>query len=396
MYIPRTLTPTVKTALDQFPAVLVTGPRQSGKTTFLLQEFGSRFHYVSLDDPLERQFAHADPNGFLDRFQDRPVILDEIQYVPEIFPYLKLRIDRQRQRTGWWLLTGSQQFQLMRNVTESLAGRIALLELPPFSLLELGLRGVPSLGALLWTGGYPEPALHPEKQELWVRSYIQTYVERDVRQLQNIRDLRTFEAFLALCAAHHGQIFNAAALSRKCGITLPTVQSWASVLEASYVCRFISPHFRNFGKRLIKAPKLYFLDSALVNALTRQPNGEAALAGPMGGATFEGLIVSETYKAFVAAGQSPEIYFWRSRDGLEVDLIVQIGQQLYPVEVKLTATPTLKHIDPLNKFRALAGKEAAPMGVLVCQVPRPMPLPSDNVALPWQEFPEWLRKTIEG
>jgi hypothetical protein len=249
---------------------------------------------------------------------------------------------------------------------------------------------------LLWTGAYPEPALHPEKRDLWVRSYIQTYVERDVRQLQNIRDLRTFEAFLALCAAHHGQMFNAAALSRKCGVTLPTVKSWAGVLEGSYVCRFLPPYFRNFGKRLVKAPKLYFLDSAIVNALTRQPNGEAALAGPMGGAMFEGWIVSETYKAFVAGGQPPGIYFWRSHDGLEVDLIVQIGQQLYPAEIKLTATPTTRHLDPLERFRNLAGKEAAPVGVLVCQVPKPTPLPSGNVALPWQDFPGWLRKKMEG
>jgi predicted AAA+ superfamily ATPase len=390
MYIQRLLSSVLKEASRQFPAVLVTGPRQAGKTTFLLHEAGKTSDYVSFDDPLERNFAITDPNGFLDRFTKRPVILDEVQYVPEIFPYLKIRIDRDREKTGKWLLTGSQQFQLMKNVSESLAGRIAILELLPFSLLENKKRTHDWLESVVWHGEYPEPSLYPEKSELWVRSYIQTYIERDVRQLQNVKDLRTFELFLARSAANHAQLFNTAILSRDIGVSLPTIKAWAAVLEASYLCFFLQPYFKNYGKRLVKTPKLYFLDPALVCALTRQPDGKAALSGAMGGMLFEGLIISEAFKIFSMKGKKPDIFFWRAHDGLEVDLIIQISKKLYPVEIKLTATPTSKHIEPLNKFKTLTGKDAGETGLLVCRINKTTPLPSNNLAVSWHEFPNWL------
>ena len=196
--------------------MLVTGPRQSGKTTFLLEEFGRGSRYLSLDDPLERGFARSDPNAFLDRFAEERVILDEIQYSPELLPYLKIRIDRDRHRYGRWLLTGSQQFQLMAGVSESLAGRIALPDLLPFSLLESGLPGA-GLAPLIWNGSYPEPALHPDKRDLWISSYIQTYIERDVRQLLKVQDLRTFETVLGLCAARHAEELHVADIARAAG-----------------------------------------------------------------------------------------------------------------------------------------------------------------------------------
>lgn len=387
MYIRRLLTTTLQQAIGRFPAVLVTGPRQAGKTTFLRHELRAA-EYVSFDDPLERNFAHTDPNGFLDRFGDQPVILDEVQYAPGILPYLKMRIDRTRPRQTRWVLTGSQQFQLMKNVSESLAGRIAILELLPFSLLER--KKAARLEPTVWNGGYPDPALHPGKRELWVRSYIQTYLERDVRQLQNVKDLRTFELFLGLTAAAHAQTFNTATLSRQAGVSLPTVKSWAGVLEASYLCYFLPPYFRNYGKRLVKTPKIYFLDPALVCSMTRQPDAKAALSGAAAGALFEGLIVSEAVKAFTMQGKKPDLFFWRSHDGMEVDLIIQIGVKLYPIEIKLTATPTLKHLEPLSKFRSLAGKDAGEQGILVCRVPKLTRLPSNDYAMPWDEFPKWL------
>jgi hypothetical protein len=390
MYVTRLLKNVLRDALGQFPAVLITGPRQAGKTTFLLNEAGKDADYVTFDDPLERDFARNDPNGFLDRFERR-VILDEIQYVPELLQYLKIRIDRERSRTGRWLLTGSQQFQLMKNVSESLAGRIAILELLPFSLLETRDRGRSSLESAIWNGSYPEPALFPAKRDLWLRSYIQTYIERDVRQLQNVKDLRTFEHFIGTLAANHGKTLNTATLSRELGVSLPTVKSWTSVLTASYLCHLLPPYYRNYGKRLVKTPKLYFLDPAIVCAETRQPDGGAAISGPMGGALFEGLIVSEAIKCFTMAGKKPELFFWRSNDGLEVDLIVSAGRKLQGVEIKLTATPNPGHLEPLNRFKALAGKDAATEGVLVCRVKQPAPLPGNNIALPWQDFPEWIR-----
>ncbi len=395
MYLRRHLLPTLQTALAQFPAVLVTGPRQSGKTTFLREEFGDRFAYATFDDPLIRAFASSDPRGFLDQYREKPVILDEIQYVPDVLPYLKMTIDQNRQRLGWWLLTGSQQFALMKNISESLAGRIALLELLPFSSVEYAPANE-TLEERLWRSDYPEPALAPGKRELWLRSYLQTYVERDVRLLHNIQDLRSFELFLGLCASRHGQVFSKAALARECGVSEPTIKTWGHVLAASYILYFLSPYHRNYGKRLIKTPKLYFLDAALAAWLTRQPSAAAALAGSLGGALFEGWVVSEAVKAFTLLGRAPDLFFWRSHDGLEVDLLVQAGGRFIPVEIKLTATPTLRHLEPLNKFKALAGDEAAATGVLICRVEQPQSLPHDNLALPWQQFPEWLQQRLVG
>ncbi len=373
------------------PQILLTGPRQSGKTTFLRHEAGEQVDYISFDDPLERDFAVVDPVGFLGRFADRPVILDEIQYVPALLSHLKMRIDSAPSRCGRWLLTGSQQFGLMRDVSESLAGRVAVLELPPFSQTELPRS---ALADVLWNGGYPIPALYPDRRDIWLRSYVGTYLERDVRQIRSIPDLRVFNQFLNLAATRHGQEFHPADLSRELGIAQPTVKSWAGVLEASYVAHFLSPWFRNYGKRVIKTPKFYFYDSALVNLLTRQPDATAALAGPMGGPLLEGWVVTEAAKAFMARGRKPDLYFWRSHDGLEVNLLIVIDGKLQPVEIKLTATPGAGHVDPINRFLAVAGEEATQQGILVCRTEAERALPSGHMAMPWQAFPDWLRQRL--
>ncbi|WP_295541231.1 ATP-binding protein [uncultured Thiohalocapsa sp.] len=391
MYVERILTPILREAVNAFPAVLLTGPRQSGKTTLLRQVYGDSYAYVTFDDPLERDFALSDPNGFLDQFEGKPLILDEIQYVPALMPYLKMRIDadllNNAGRLGRWLLTGSQQFELMRNLTESLAGRVAILDLYPLSARE---HAPASLSEAIWLGGYPIPALHPARRDLWVRSYVRTYLERDVRQIKTIGDLRAFEQFLGLCASLHGQESRKAGLARDCGISQPTVAAWLGVLEASFVISLLPPYFRNLGKRLIKTPKLYFLDSALVTTLTRQPDGTAALAGPMGGALLEGWVVAEAIKAFAAVGRKPDLYFWRSQDGLEVDLLILAGGRLHLVEIKLTATPTVRHVAPLNRLKTLLGEQAASEGILVCTSTESRSLPGNNRCIPWQEFPGWI------
>jgi uncharacterized protein len=393
VYRERQLAAVLRQALAGFPAVLVTGPRQSGKTTFLRHEAGEGVGYVSFDDPIERDFATVDPVGFLARFKQRAVILDEIQYVPSLLSQLKMRIDAEPQRCGRWLLTGSQQFGLMRDVSESLAGRIAILELPPFSHGELPRA---SLDKALWNGGYPIPALHPERRDLWLRGYIATYIERDVRQIRNIPYLRTFSQFLALAASRHGQQFHPADAARELGVSQPTIKSWAGVLEASYVAYLLPPWFRNYGKRVVKTPKLYFQDSALVSLLTRQPDAAAALAGPLAGALFEGWVVTEAVKAFMALGRKPELYFWRSHDGLEVDLLIVIGGKLQAVEVKLTATPGPGHLEPLTRFLSMARKEAIGPGLIVCRAAKVRDLPNGHRALPWKEFPGWLHKRLAG
>lgn len=390
MYIKRQLSDTLKKAIAQFPAVLVTGPRQAGKTTLLQNEVGEGFAYITFDDPVERSFALNDPNGFLDRFGDRTVILDEVQYVPELLPSLKLRIDKERKRNGRWLLTGSQHFHLMRNVEESLAGRVAILDLLPFSIQEQYGRIPLTLESVIWNGCYPELALHPEKRDLWLRSYMQTYVERDARQLQNIRDIRAFEHFVAMACALHAREFNSADFSRQTGITLPTAKAWAGILEASYLAHILPPYFNTFGKRVTKAPKLYMTDPAIACYLTRQPNGEAALAGAMGPALFEGLIVIEAVKAFNNAGQKPALWYWRSHDGLELNLIMQSGGKIVPIEIKLTTTPGTQHLQGMKRLRKLAGEDFCEPGIIVCRVSQEQPMANGITALPWWEFPAWI------
>jgi predicted AAA+ superfamily ATPase len=391
MYQHRQIASVLRQALMGFPAVLVTGPRQSGKTTLLRHEAGAGVTYVTFDDPLERDFATSDPQGFLSRFDDQCVILDEIQYVPSLLPHIKMRIDHNPVRCGQWLLTGSQQFGLMRDVSESLAGRIAVLELPPFSQVEYPRI---KLEDVLWNGSYPIPSLHPERRDLWVNGYIATYLERDVRQIRNIPDLGVFNQFLSLMAARHSQIFNQAEISRAVGVTLPTIKSWVGVLEASYVAHLLQPWFQNYGKRITKTPKCYFYDSTLVNALTRQPNAIAALAGAMGGPLLEGWVITEAAKVFMSLGRIPDLFFWRSHDGLEVDLLISIKGKLHPVEIKLTATPSADHTKPLTRFIELAGHDATEHGTLVCRTEKQRALPGGHTALPWHAFTHWLSEQL--
>jgi predicted AAA+ superfamily ATPase len=395
MYIKRAISPVLHQACRQFPAVLVTGPRQSGKTTLLQEELGPLgYAFVSFDDPVVREFAQEDPNGFLDRYKDEALVLDEVQYVPGLFSYLKIRIDADRARYGRFVLTGSQQFQMMRNVSDSLAGRVAVLELLPFALEELGDRIAPSAAEQIWRGGYPPVVLNPATREIWLRSYLSTYLERDVRQLQNIRDLGQFQSFVTLCAAAHGQELNLARLSRECGISQPGARQWLGVLTASYIVQLVPPYHNSLGKRVIKSPKLYFLDSALAAELTRQPSAEALWTGPMGGAFFEGWVVTETTKFQEARARRPGIHFWRSHDGLEVDLMIESGGRLHAIEIKQTATPSLHHIGGLRRFRNLMRDRTVGSLVLVCNVREPTPLPDRVTAVPWHAWPRWMQENL--
>jgi predicted AAA+ superfamily ATPase len=391
MYIARDLTKVYQSAIEQFPAVLITGPRQSGKSTFL-KHVSKDAPYITFDDPLNREFVLKDPNGFLDQFDGNRVILDEIQYVPEILQYIKIRIDNDR-RPGVWILTGSQQFPLMKGISETLAGRIAILELMPFSIREIKA-SKETLETTLWAGLYPEPACYPEKRELWLNSYIQTYIERDVRRLADINDFRGFEMFINLCSTYHSREFHPASLARDCGVSQPTIKSWGKILERSYILIMLPPFFRNYGKRLIKTPKLYFMDPSIVCFLTRQPSGESAFRGSMGGPLFEGLVISDVWKTFLNCGKEPSAFFWRAQGGLEVDLIIQAGGKFWPIEIKLTSTPTINHLNAVNRFRELAGDEAGDRGILVCNVDKKMNLPGNNIAIPWFRFSEWLRELI--
>ncbi len=392
MYLNRKIGPSFLKAVSLFPVCVLTGARQTGKSTFLRNELEG-YTYVTFDDPAQRDFATADPVGFLKSIQNPAgTILDEIQYVPDLLQYIKIEVDNHR-APGQWILTGSQQFHLMRNISESLAGRAVLFDLAPFCSTEIS----PSteINELLWNGLYPEPSLAPEKRDLWVSSYLQTYLERDIRQLGNVSDIHSFETVVKLCAARHGQELNLTALSRESGVAIATVKRWIGLLESCYLIFLLPPFHNNLGKRIVKSPKIYFLDSALAAFLTRQPSADALGAGNMAGAFFEGFIISEAVKCFFNHGKKPELFFWRSHDGLEIDLLCQAGGNLYPIEIKRNATPKPKFLESVNRFKQLANAHyTMGRGLLVCQAEKPTALPNENQSLPWRKFYSWMDHQI--
>lgn len=351
--IVRTLAKKLRQVVTQFPVVTVTGPRQSGKTTLVRSEF-PRSAYVSLELPDQRAFALEDPRGFLAQFK-RPVILDEAQRAPELFSYIQSIVDEQ-DHPGQFILTGSHNFLLLERVSQSLAGRCAVLHLLPFSLAELthrspirletiGRGGLPhlsiprySLEELLFTGFYPrihDKGLAPQD---WLASYYQTYLERDVRNVLNVGDLETFSRFVKLCAGRNGQLVNLSTLATDCGVTHTTAKRWLSVLEASFVIVLLRPYHRNFGKRLTKSPKLYFLDTGLLCFLLRVQRPEELHHHPARGAIFEGFVLSELYKNCLHRGQPPSLYFWRDASGHEVDIVIDLGREGIPLEAKSART----------------------------------------------------------
>lgn len=401
-YVPRRLTATIERARDTFPAILVTGARQSGKTTLLREEYGGSHSYVSLERPEVRARAEADPVSFLAENRP-PVIFDEIQAVPELLHYVKEQIDEDR-TPGDWLLTGSQSFGLMQGVSQTLAGRAAVLHLDPFSSGEVGEDSAPgSMTELLaavfdgdgldrwkasplmdWLlrGGFPEPHLNPRvDRQLWFSSYVQTYLERDVRDLAQVADPGAFRRFVFLVAARTGSILNMSALGREIGVTGPTVKRWMSVLEASGMVFLLPPYYRNFGKRIRRSPKVVLLDPGLATFLLGLHTAESIRQGPSIGALVETAVVTEWVKACRQRGVRPDLYFWQSSSGQEVDLLIEWEGMTYGLEVKSTATPKPAHAEGLARWLAAAGSNAR--AALACPVDSPHALRPGIRAVPW-------------
>jgi len=368
---PRMLSRAIGRALKTFPAIVVTGPRQSGKTTLLKTLFAKTHGFVMLEDPDIRIRAKEDPLQFLARYNP-PVIIDEIQYVPELLSYIKTRIDENR-KPGQWLFTGSQHFGLMQGISQSLAGRAAVFSLLPFSLAERSGRGeiTPaiadwmrdletspaieeklSLSEVLLRGNYPEIASKRSvDRQLWCGSYVSTFLERDVRNLAQIGDLSQFERFLRLCAVRTGQLLNLSDLARDIGVSVPTAKRWLSVLEAGYQVFLLYPYYRSLGKRLVKSPKMYFNDTALASYLLGLHDKEALFNSPSFGCLFETLIVTDVLKRFLHSGEMPSMYYLRTRDGLEIDLVLERGQKLHLFEIKSTMTVWPRHADSLRRIK---------------------------------------------
>lgn len=331
-FVPRLLGPALVRAALHFSALILTGPRRSGKTTLLRRLF-PKADYRLLEDPDVVARLRADPRAFLEEVRP-PVILDEIQHVPEILAYVRARIDAAPSKKGQWILTGSQEAPLMRGVTESLAGRAAV-----FHLLPLSTRETPRVSLL--RGGFPEVLARPAAAPVWFRSYVQTYLERDVRAVSAIRDLATFRRFLALLVTRSGQILNRTDLAAPLGVSVPTLSQWLSILEVTAQIILVPPFFESFGKRLIKSPKLYFVDSGLACHLLGIESERALGASPFLGPLFEGFVASEILKQQTGRGRAGAIYYFRDQQGLEVDFVVPAGhRKLVLVEAKATRTAT--------------------------------------------------------
>ena len=372
---PRILAKAISKALRSFPAIVVTGPRQSGKTTLLRWLFSKTHRFVTLEDPDVRIRAKEDPLYFLKQYKP-PVIIDEIQYVPELLSYIKTKIDQDR-KPGQWLFTGSQHFILMQGISQSLAGRAAVLSLLPFSFAERVGRGedaqdIPgwlkglslhqtyedkiSVSEVILRGNYPEIASRKSvDRQLWCGSYISTYLERDVRNLAQIGDLSQFERFLRLCAIRTGQLLNLSELAKEIGMSVPTVKRWLSILETGYQIYLLYPYYKNVGKRLVKSPKLYFNDTALASYLLGLHDRETLLNSPNFGNLFETMVVTDALKRFLHSGQMPSMYYLRTRDGLEVDLVIESGQKLYLFEIKGAMTIVPKHASSLARVTSDLG-----------------------------------------
>jgi len=389
-HIPRHLEGQVLKAAKAFPAVVLTGPRRAGKTVMLRRLFPEASYFL-LEDPDLVARLRADPQGFLDAVPT-PAILDEVQNVPEVFAHVRARIDQRPRRTGQWLLTGSQESSLMRGVTESMAGRAAVLQLLPMAWPE-----TPKVGLL--RGGYPEVLARPGSARLWFSSYLQTYLERDVRAVTAVKDLALFRRFLALVASRHGQVLNRTALAAPLGVSVPTITQWLGVLETTAQILVVPPFYENLGKRLIKSPKVYIADSGLACHLLGIDTAAELARSPFRGALFEGFIAAEIVKAQLNAGRRRELYHFRDEQGLEVDFLVPGRAGMVDlVECKAGRTVTPSMAAPMLRLatalRASRGQAAETKMFLVHQSPlagAPTTAVATGVrALPWQRFLEGL------
>jgi predicted AAA+ superfamily ATPase len=347
----------------KYPVVTLTGTRQCGKSTLLKSTFPD-YRYISLEDPDLRMMAKDDPRGFLRNFGSRTII-DEAQYVPELFSYIQTIVDAENE-TGMYILSGSHNFLLMQNISQSLAGRTAVLKLAPFSVAELNGAGLlpVNLNDFLYTGGYPRIYDRQIPPADFYPHYIQTYIDRDIRTLKAIANLSQFVRFLKLCAARVGQLLNVSALANEAEITVPTANTWLSLLESSYVLFLLKPYYKNFNKRLVKSPKLYFYDTGLVSSLLGLNSAEQLSTHYLRGELFENMVVSEVVKKYFFEGKEPQIYFWRDSNQNEVDLLLETGGQLQAIEIKSSATMKPDFFNTLDTFRRISGIEQTNLSVV--------------------------------
>lgn len=400
MYIQRYLEPTIKAMSQSFKVVYVGGPRQVGKTTLLehlCRDLG--MPTVSLDDPQLRLLAKNDPGLFLQRFPP-PVFIDEVQYAPELFPYIKMRVDASPKLGQFWL-SGSQHFSMIRGIQESLAGRVGITSLLGISLAEeLGLAdhgksflpqsapkeceghlSLPELFEKIFRGSFPALVSKEMKERhQFYSSYVQTYIDRDVVGLFGIQKVEEFHRMLSLVAAHTGQVLNMSSLAKDASLSVSTVRAWLSILQSTGLVYFLYPFSRNITKRIIRAPKMYLLDTGLAAYLTKWPDAQTLMSGAMAGAFFETYVMAELIKSYMFRGKDTPFFYYRDKDGREIDLLIQVGQTLFPVEIKMTAHPKTEDMATMRYVRE-RWKDVG-YGAVVCNVGAPIPVDRETDALP--------------
>ena len=402
MYIKRTIEKSIERANKFFPVVLVTGPRQVGKTTVLQNCETQPRTYVSLDTLENRELAKNDPTLFLQRYP-APVLIDEIQYAPELFPYIKASVDKEK-KSGMYWLTGSQQFHLMKNVSESLAGRVGILQLeglsqdeknghpdvPPFLPTEEYIKTKVHSAAetdllkiyeLIWKGSYPK--LYPADSDYWAvfyESYMQTYIERDIKALSAVGNALDFVKFMRALAARTGEMLNYSELASDVGVSQPTIKSWLSILQASGLVYILRPYYNNVGNRFIKTPKVYFMDTGLACYLTGWKTPEVLESGAMSGNMFETYVVSEIIKSYWHNGKQPDIYYYRDKEKREIDVLLHENGTLYPIEIKKKSNPDKGDIKAFSVIETLKQKRGT--GAVVCTAQTHLPLTGDVNIIP--------------
>jgi predicted AAA+ superfamily ATPase len=403
VYIPRAIEKTVLETAASFPVLLVTGPRQVGKTTLLEKLCDEKRQYITLDDPMIRQLAVTDPSLFLQRFEP-PVIIDEIQYAPQLLPYIKMHVDRYKRYGDFWL-TGSQMFHLMKNTSESLAGRVGILNLLglsnceikqetclPFTTKSTDLmlksrtakpQNLKEVFERIYKGSMPALYAGDINTDLFFSSYLQTYIQRDVKDLTQVGDELSFLRFLTCVAARTGQLVNYAEMAKDTGISPPTAKQWLSILVSSGIVYLLEPYFNNTLKRMIKSPKLYFLDTGLCVYLTKWTTPETLEAGAMSGAFFETWVIGEIIKSYYNAGKRPPLYYYRDKDQKEIDLIIHENNTLYPIEIKKSSNPgqdAVRHYEVLKHTGLAIGE-----GSVISLSSQLLPVDKSN----WH-VPAWL------
>lgn len=392
MLLKRDISPDILAGARYFPVIAILGPRQSGKTT-LAQALFKDHTYVSLEDPEIRAAAIEDPRTFLlTNRSEHGMIIDEFQYLPDLLSYIQTIVDKE-QKPGYFILTGSQNFLMNSAISQSLAGRVSIHTLLPLSIYELDQNNLlaDEVEKILYKGCYPAIYAKGIPPTQLYKNYLQTYIERDVRLLTNIGDLNTFQKFITLCAARIGQLVNLTSLGADCGISDHTVKRWLSILQASYIIFLAYPYHNNFGKRLIKTPKIFFYDPGLVCELLRIDQDSLAIH-PMRGGLFESFIMSEMHKWFYNHGKTPSVHFWRDQTGHELDCILEQGTTIIPIEIKASRTMSPRFFDMLEFWTQLPGNEKQE-GFVIYGASKQQVRARPNL-ISWQSMDEILKKLI--